>query len=372
VGLLAGVRAGDLAPPPVRHRARRARTPAQPAGARGRAHDPRHRADERARQGRAHGLDATRALSARVLVTGASGFAGRHLVAACVQAGDTIAVASRRDGVDLLDPEAARAAIADAEPDVVYHLAARAHVGASWKDPEGTLRDNLALTRNVLDAVRAEAPGAVVVAVSSSEVYGPPRSLPLREDAELRPQSPYAVSKAASDLLAGFYADAHSLRVIRARAFNHAGPGQEPTYAIASFARQTAGALEAGAPTLKLVTGRADTRRDYTDVRDVVVAYRLLAEHARPGIYTVASGVSRSAAELIAALAEIAGLPLEHAVDPALVRPNEVMELRGDAGRLRAATGWAPVIPIERTLGDAVADWRERIRAGAAGDRAHE
>ena len=99
---------------------------------------------------------------------------------------------------------------------------------------------------------------------------------------------------------------------------------------------------------------------------------RLLAERAQPGIYNVASGVSRSAAELIAALAEIAGLPLEHAVDPALVRPNEVMELRGDADRLRAATGWAPAIPIERTLGDAVADWRERIHAGAAGDRVHE
>jgi GDP-4-dehydro-6-deoxy-D-mannose reductase len=224
----------------------------------------------------------------------------------------------------------------------------------------------------VLEAVRGEAPEAVVVAVSSSEVYGPPASLPVGEDAGLRPQSPYAVSKAAGDLLAGFYADAHGLRVIRARAFNHAGPGQEPGYAIASFARQTAGALEAGDRTLKLATGRADTRRDYTDVRDVVAAYRLLAERAEPGIYNVASGVSRSAAELIGALAEVAGLPLEHAVDPALVRPSEVMELRGDAGRLRAATGWAPAIAIEQTLADAVADWRERIRAGTAGYRLHE
>jgi GDP-4-dehydro-6-deoxy-D-mannose reductase len=283
-----------------------------------------------------------------------------------------VTAASRRDGVDLLDPAGARAVVARARPAVVYHLAARAHVGTSWKDPRGTLRDNLALTTNVLDAVRAEAPDAVVVAVSSSEVYGQPASLPLGEDAGLRPQSPYAVSKAATDLLAGFYADAHGLRVIRARAFNHAGPGQEPTYAIASFARQTAGALEAGETTLRVVTGRADTRRDYTDVRDVVAAYRLLAQSAEPGVYNVASGVSRSAAELIAALAEVAGLPLEHTIDPALVRPNEVVELRGDAGRLRAATGWAPQIAIERTLADAVADWRERLAAGTAGDRVHE
>jgi GDP-4-dehydro-6-deoxy-D-mannose reductase len=280
--------------------------------------------------------------------------------------------ASRRDGVDLRDPAATRAAVADARPQVVYHLAARAHVGASWKDPAGTLDDNLAVTRNVLDAVHEAAPDAVVVAVSSSEVYGPPESLPLGEDARLRPQSPYAVAKAATDLLAGFYADAHGLRVVRARAFNHAGPGQEPTYAIASFTRQAAGALESGAEALRMVTGRADTRRDYTDVRDVVAAYRALAAHGDPGIYNVASGVSRSAAELLDALAELTGLPLEHTVDPALLRPSEVVELRGDATRLREATGWAPRIPIEQTLADAVADWRERIRSGRAGDRLHE
>ena len=176
----------------------------------------------------------------RVLVTGASGFAGRHLTAACRAAGDDVSTASRADGVDLLDPAAARAAIADARPEAIYHLAARAHVGESWDDAGGFLRDNLALAINVFDAVRAEAPEAVVVAVGSGEVYGPPAALPVTELAPLRPQNPYAVSKASADLLAGFYADAHGLRMIRARPFNHAGPGQEPTYAIASFARQVA------------------------------------------------------------------------------------------------------------------------------------
>jgi GDP-4-dehydro-6-deoxy-D-mannose reductase len=362
VGILAGLRPGDLAPPALRHRPRRARTAPEPAGARGRAHERGHRGDQRARRRRAHGDLADRTLS-RVLVTGGSGFAGRHLIAACRADGDEVSSASRHEGVDLLDAGAARGAVAAARPDVVFHLAARAHVGASWEDPEGTLRDNLALTRNVLDAVRAEAPEATVLAVSSSEVYGPPQQLPVGEDAGLRPQSPYAVSKAASDLLAGFYADAHGLRVIRARAFNHAGPGQEPTYAIASFSRQTAAALEAGADALRIVTGRADTRRDYTDVRDVVRAYRLLAARGEPGVYNVASGVSRSAQELLAALAQIAGLPLEHSVDPALLRPNEVAELRGSADRLRAATGWRPEIPIEQTLADTVAAWRDALRA---------
>jgi GDP-4-dehydro-6-deoxy-D-mannose reductase len=282
----------------------------------------------------------------RALITGASGFAGRHLVAASEAAGDAVATASRADGVDLLDAEQTRAAVAAARPDVVYHLAALAHVGESWKHPGAYLSANVEMARNVLDAVRAEAPQATVVAVASGEVYGPPASLPVGESAPLRPQNPYAVSKASADLLAGFYADAHGLRVIRARPFNHAGPGQEPTYAIASFARQAAAGAE------RIVIGNPDTRRDYTDVRDVVRAYRLLAERGEAGIFNVCSGRTASAGELVAMLGR------EYDSDPKLVRAHEVMEVRGDPGRLRAATGWEPEIPLERTLADTVEWWR--------------
>jgi GDP-4-dehydro-6-deoxy-D-mannose reductase len=243
-------------------------------------------------------------------------------------------------------------------PEVVYHLAARAHVGDSWRDPAGTLHDNVAMTLNLLEAVRAEAPGATVVAVASGEVYGPPGRLPVDEAAPLRPQNPYAVSKASADLVAGFYADAHGLRVIRARAFNHSGPGQAPTYAIASFARQFAAAINAGEDPVRIVTGNPDTRRDYTDVRDVVRAYRLLAERAEPGVYNICSGRTASAAELVAGLAEAAGVRVEHVVDPALVRAHEVIELRGSYERLRAATGWEPEIPLARTLSETLAWWR--------------
>ena len=198
------------------------------------------------------------------------------------------------------------------------------------------------------EAVRAEAPEATVVAVSSGEVYGPPETLPVTEQAPLRPQNPYAVSKAATDLLARFHADAHGLRVVIARAFNHAGPGQEPIYAIASFAKQAA----AGDV---IVTGNPDTRRDYTDVRDVVRAYRLLAEHGEPGeAYNVCSGETASAGELVALLGA-----REHRVDPSLVRAHEVMEIRGSAEKLRAATGWAPEIPLADTLRDTVQAWRD-------------
>ena len=208
------------------------------------------------------------------------------------------------------------------------------------------------MTANVLEAVRHEAPRATVISVGSGEEYGPPESVPTTEDAPLRPQNPYAVSKASSGLVARFYADAHGLRVIHARAFNHAGPGQEPVYAIANFARQVAAGLAAGADPVRVVSGSPDTRRDFTDVRDVVRAYRLLAEHGEPGAYNVCSGVSRSARELIAALAEVAGVAVDHQVDPAKVRAHEVHEIRGSSARLHAATGWTPEIPLEQTLAD--------------------
>ena len=300
----------------------------------------------------------------RALVTGAGGFAGGHLAALCRASGDEVVEVSRSTGVDLLDAGAARAAVASARPDVVYHLAARAHVGESWGDPASVLSDNVGMTLNLLEAVRGEAPGATVVAVASGEVNGAPEALPVDEDAPLRPQNPYAVSKASADLLAGFYGDAHGLRVIRARAFNHAGPGQEPTYAIASFSRQAAEAAERGEDPIAFRTGNPDTRRDYTDVRDVARAYRLLAERGEPGIYNICSGSSTSARELLEMLAEAAGAGLDHQVDPALVRAHEVMEVRGAPDRLKAATGWEPEIPLERTLADTVAWWREQIRAG--------
>ena len=303
----------------------------------------------------------------RALITGGSGFAGSWLADGCRLAGDDVVALSSADA-DLLDPAAARSVLAGGEFDVVYHLAALAHVGRSWGDPAGTLRDNLTMTLNVLEAVRHEAPGAVVVAVASGELYGPPETLPVTESAPLRPQNPYAVSKASADLLAQFYADAHGLRVIRPRPFNHAGPRQEPSYAIASFARQMAAGLERGDGAgghVVIRTGNPHTRRDYTDVRDVVRAYRLLAERGEAGVFNVCSGRPASAAELVTALAAAFDVEVVHDIDQSLVRAHEVMEVRGSYERLRGATGWEPEIPLQDTLRDTVAWWREQLREGA-------
>jgi GDP-4-dehydro-6-deoxy-D-mannose reductase len=297
-----------------------------------------------------------------------------HLARACADAGEDVVDLSRSSGlgVDLLDAAAVRAAVREAAPDVVHHLAARAHVGESWREPEAYLRENAAMTLHLLDAVREESPDAAVVVAASSEVYGPPAQLPVDESAPLRPQNPYAVSKASADLLAGFFADAHGLRIVRVRAFNHAGPGQQPIYAIASFARQIAAGIVAGKDPVRIVTGNPDARRDYTDVRDVARAYRTLAGTAEPGAYNVCSGRAASAADLVAALGAAAGVEVDHVVDPSLRRANEVMEVRGSYARLHDATGWEPQIPLAQTLADTVAWWIEEIRAERVSDRTHE
>jgi len=310
-------------------------------------------------------------LSSRVLITGASGFAGGHLAEVCAAAGDDVIGLSRRGGeatraVDLLDAGATRATVADVGPDVVYHLAALASVARSWEDPGPVLTDNVAAALNLFEAVRLEAPRAALVVVSSGELYGPPESLPVDESAPLRPQNPYAVSKASTDLLAGLYADAHGLRVIRARSFNHAGPRQTTVFAIASFAKQVADGLDAGDDPIRVVTGAPETRRDFTDVRDVARAYRLLAQHAAPGVYNVCSGRSVSAGEIVALLGDVCGVAIDHTVDQARVRPHEVTEVRGTHARLTAATGWEPAIALEQTLADTVAWWRGQDRGGGA------
>jgi GDP-4-dehydro-6-deoxy-D-mannose reductase len=298
----------------------------------------------------------------RALITGAAGFVGGHLWAHAAERGAEL-IGPSREELDLLDAGAVRGLVADFRPDAVFHLAALASVGESWSSPEETLDNNMRATLNLLEAVRAEAPEAVVLVAGSGEQYGPvaEERLPVGEDEPFRPQNPYAVSKASADLLAGFYADGHGLRVVRTRAFNHAGPRQTPVFAIASFAKQLAEGRLRGEDPVRVVTGNPDARRDFTDVRCVARAYRLLAARAPADVYNVCSGHTPSIAEIVALLGEVAGVRVEHEVDPKLVRAHEVLEIRGSHDRLTAATGWEPVIPFERTLGDAVAWWERQL-----------
>jgi GDP-4-dehydro-6-deoxy-D-mannose reductase len=317
----------------------------------------------------------------RALVTGASGLAGGWLCHGCVAAGDEVLAVSRSgtvaDGVceavalDLDDAGAVAALVARWAPEVVYHLAALSSVARSWVQPGVTLAGNVGGALHLLEAVRASAPEAHVLWVSSCEVYGAPAMLPTPELASYAPANPYAVSKAAGEMLAQVYASSHGLRVTCARPYNHAGPRQRPLFLLSNLSRQGAVARLGGVSTLEIVTGNPDTRRDFTDVRDVVRAYRLLAAlpptPGEMGIYNVCSGRSISTAEQVATLARLLyPIAIEHVVDRARVRASEVMDLRGDHAKLSAATGWRPTIPFDQTMADTLAWWERELAAGAS------
>ncbi len=321
----------------------------------------------------------------RALITGASGFAGSWLCRECAANGDEVTAVSRRGTVpdgcgrglatDLRDAAAVKDVMQSVRPDVVYHLAALTSVGRSWAAPAQTLTENAQTTVSVLEALRDLGGQVRVVWVSSCEVYGEPAVLPADEDAPLRPANPYAVSKASAELLAQVYADAHGLDIVRLRPFSHSGPGQLPIFLLSNLARQAAEGRRGGVARLEVVTGNPDTRRDFTDVRDVVRAYRLLGtgelddaggpgapERSRTPVFNVSSGVSVSAREQVALLAELmAPIEVELVVDPARVRAHEVMDLRGDPSRLTAATGWRPRIPLHRTMLDTIAWWEHHL-----------
>jgi GDP-4-dehydro-6-deoxy-D-mannose reductase len=319
----------------------------------------------------------------RVLITGASGFAGTWLCRQCAEAGDEVVALSRRglvpDGcgqgvaVDMRDEEAVREAVRAAAPELVYHLASLTSVGRSWESPAQTLGDNDAITVGMLEALRHVAGGAPVVWVSSCEIYGNPDVLPATEEMAPRPANPYAVSKVSGEMLAELYAGAYGLEIVRARPFSHSGPGQLPIFLLSSLAAQAAEGRAAGVSKLEIVTGNPETRRDFTDVRDVVRAYRLLAQAlisgkpgAAGGVFNVSTGRSVSAGEQVALLAELlAPIEVEHTVDPSRVRASEVMDLRGDPARLRALTGWEPKIPLRQTMADTI-EWWEREQARSA------
>jgi GDP-4-dehydro-6-deoxy-D-mannose reductase len=291
-----------------------------------------------------------------VLVTGGGGFAGRHLVEHLRARGGEV-VAPAHAELDLLDAARVREAVADAQPARVFHLAALASVGRSWEDPGRTLVENQQMTLNLLEAVREEAGDARVLLAGSGEAYGSPAELPVTEDAPFRPQSPYALSKAATDLLGALYADARGLHVVRTRAFNHAGPGQSDTYVVGTLTRQVAEAEAAGNGEVTLRTGNPDSARDFTDVRDVVAAYELAID-LEPGAYNVASERAVAVSELIEIVRAETQLDVRHEVDEKRVRSHDVPEVRGSAAKLREATGWRPQVPIAQTVSDALAHWR--------------
>jgi GDP-4-dehydro-6-deoxy-D-mannose reductase len=300
----------------------------------------------------------------RALVTGVSGFVGHHLVSHLRDEGDDVIGVDREDGsVDILDRPSIDRALRDARPDVVYHLAGWSDVGGSWAAPVDTLRVNAEGTLNLLLAC-ADAEVPRVIAVSSADIYGPVSEdeLPLRETAELRPVSPYAASKVAADYIGLQAWLGRQQDVIRVRAFNHLGPGQSNKFVAPALAERVArNELEGGD---EILVGNLTPRRDFTDVRDVVRAYRLLAVHGAAGeAYNVCSGRDVAIRDLAEQLVQLADRRMTLRTDPALERAVDVPVLRGDNTKLRESVGWEPAIALEQTLADLLDDMRQRVRA---------
>jgi GDP-4-dehydro-6-deoxy-D-mannose reductase len=302
----------------------------------------------------------------KALVTGAAGFVGRHLQAHLTAMGDTVVGVDRHDGPDLLDGPAVEATLADVRPDVVYHLGGWSDVGASWQHPREAFDANAVGTLNLLQACVAH--GAPrVLAVSSADVYGRvrPEDLPIAETAPFQPVTPYAASKIAADQLGLQAWLGYGLEVLRVRAFNHLGPGQAPAFVAPALARRIArNELDGGEV---VPVGNLSPRRDITDVRDVVRAYRLLMEHGAAGeAYNVCTGRDLSMAELAERLVALAERPMRLEPDPGLQRRVETPVLRGDPAKLCATTGWEPEIALDRTLADVLAEQRRAAADGTA------
>lgn len=315
----------------------------------------------------------------RALIIGGSGFVGAYLIRHLKELGQEVAVTkmpgerlerSDSDGIqvldlDILDEQAVWQALALVQPDTVYHLAAQSSVAVSWERPQLTADVNIRGCISVLEAVRAQKKQIRVLLIGSGEEYGKilPQELPVCEDHRVRPDSIYAVTKACQNMIGAVYARAYGMQVVMVRAFNHIGPGQSPVFVVSDFCRQTA-QIEAGSKEAVIRTGNLEARRDFTDVRDVVCAYALLAERGKAGeTYNVGSGHAVRIGDILKMIVQQSKLPVRVESDPKKFRPLDVPVVEADIGRLQKDTGWEPAISLQQTLRETLDAWRRVVRA---------
>lgn len=311
-----------------------------------------------------------------ILVTGAGGFVGPHLVAELLGANHKVSAIDRDvsrlaglplahcEPIDLYDEPGLRRALTDWGADSIVHLAGWSHVGQSWKNPAEVIRLNVATTALLYSFASEVFPrGGRFLFISSADVYGQAKAedLPLDENSETRPATPYGLSKLAAERLLLMQRIQSSVELIIARPFNHIGPGQSPTFVTPGFARQIA-EIEAGRREV-VMHGNLEPRRDFVDVRDVARAYRLLLEKGTDReIYTISSGQSHSMESLLLKLFALSGRPPAMRIDPTLARPVDVMNLQGSYDKLLGHTGWKPVYTMEQSLRDVLEEARSIVR----------
>lgn len=306
-----------------------------------------------------------------VLITGATGFAGGHLVQAIAGSNrlvgwgrstprPEIAPLLESQSIDLLDRHQVRQAIADLRPATIFHLAGAPQVAESWRDTAKPLAGNVLTTAHLFDAIRRAQLSCRVLVTGSAAVYAPSDS-PIKEDGILGPGNPYAVSKLAQEQLAMRAVADDGLDVVMVRPFNHTGARQPPAFVAPSMARQIA-LIEKGDLEPVIHVGNLDARRDFTDVRDVVRAYVSLMTTGKSGeVYNVGSGVGRSIQSLLDALRSRARVEVRVEVDPERLRPAETSALVADTARIRERTGWQPQISFETMLDNLLDHWRAEV-----------
>lgn len=320
----------------------------------------------------------------KALITGVGGFVGNHLVRHLLDQGDVDVIGTtflapeeypdlasfdmELRQVELTDDDAVRALLDETRPDHIYHLAAQSFVPESFANPWGTLSNNIKAQLSIILAMIKLDLSSRLLVVGSAEIYGPvsPEDIPIDEQQPLRPPSPYSVSKVAQDMLGLQYYISHNLPIIRVRPFNQIGPGQSKQFVAPAFASQIA-AVEAGQQEPVLYVGNLDAKRDFTDVRDMSRAYRLVMALGEPGaVYNIGSGQAHSIQEVLDVLLNMSDAAIDVQPDPARMRPTEVPIFVCNPARIRATTGWEPTYSLEQTLADVLTDWRERVRATAS------
>jgi GDP-4-dehydro-6-deoxy-D-mannose reductase len=319
----------------------------------------------------------------RILITGITGFVGGHLARLLLRHGAEEVIGFARDQewsresedvaervalypIDLTDRSACQALLRSIQPAQIYHLAGYADTGSSFREPEAAWEGNLTATRGLYEAVLGWGGRPRILYIGSGSVYGEPSDAqrPLDEETTLRPNNPYAASKAAADLASYQYFRTHGLEIIRTRPFNHVGPGQSPRFAVPNFARQIA-AIERGQAPPVLRVGNLNSERDLTDVRDVVRAYQLLIVQGQPGeVYNVASGRSLPVRVHLEKLLSLSKVSVQVEEDPALVRRVDTTAVRVSIRRLQETTGWTPQFTLEQTLADTLEYWRRMLGSG--------
>jgi GDP-4-dehydro-6-deoxy-D-mannose reductase len=299
-----------------------------------------------------------------MLLIGARGFVGGHLSRLGKAAGLRVVGASRHPGsdltCDLADLESIRRVVRDVKPEFVANMAGEAILATGWKDPAATLQTNAIGVANLLEAVAAENPGAHVLCVSSSQVYGPlsNQDVPVGEEHALDPRNPYAASKVAMEMICRAHVQAGDLQVAVMRAFNKIGPGQPEALAASGFARRIAEAEHGGERSVGLAVGNLAVARDFTDVRDVARAYLLVLRHRVTGTFNCCSGHPVKLKELIEHMQNHTKLPIHVRQAAELTRPNDPPVIAGSNARLRETTGWKPEIALDQTLTDLLDWWR--------------